>query len=463
MDVSSQRPSSNVARNPVSGRLCYASRMKTWNWDPVSELDGDAWRTRLQEYCDMGDRDVEPVFVGREDVFAKAIDPPLRKVRSGRFGSLTVAIGGAPGAGKSAIVAEGIRRYRKSGLAVPIELKPSKMGPAALVQALAEELELSLHEEVQQTGATSAAAKLPFLDIGSSLSEATVKPAVIAIAEREGGVPWLTIRDVFKKVIGERPILLFVDEAQSFKNTETADDHIPRELHHGAGPKDVPIIPVYTGLADTGSVLHNEAGLTRSVETNTHALGGLPRIDAQAYVRGTSLDYLGLIGSGKQVMALHAWMVEHGDGWPQHLRSQMAALAQCMLDANSRNLADLDLNSLREHVAERRDRFYAERANGVYGGDYGASMLAVLDHTAHAGLEGTGRPELIGVAREALGKEQECAAEPRRFVEDMIHSGMLQQTPHNNRYHTPIPSMHKWLRQGRHLPPALDINCGRLS
>lgn len=109
----------------------------------------------------------------------------------------------------------------------------------------------------------------------------------------------------------------------------------------------IPIIPVYMGLADTRSVLRREAGLTRTVENSMVPLGGLTPQESREYVQRIQSEYLGLTGGVGQSSALYRWLVNGGDDWPQHLRSQNAAVAEAMLKADSRSLDDLDLEARR--------------------------------------------------------------------------------------------------------------------
>ena len=42
---------------------------KTSDWKQALDLDHAAWRKQLEEYVEDGDRDIEPVFVGRREQF----------------------------------------------------------------------------------------------------------------------------------------------------------------------------------------------------------------------------------------------------------------------------------------------------------------------------------------------------------------------------------------------------------
>ncbi len=430
---------------------------KTSDWKQALDLDRAAWRKQLEEYVEDGDRDIEPVFVGRREQF-DAVDIAVSKARRGKHGNLTLAIGGAPGAGKSAFITAASRKYLESGMAVPITLKPDQMGPVALVKRLSKVLVQEMPEDTSKTiGTTAGGGIAGFVEAKASTSETKVEPGVLQRAQREETVPWETISEVFRKRLNGRPILLFVDEAQRFRRIGTAHDNIPYHLHEGADEDQIPIVPVYCGLADTGHVLRTEAGLTRLAEANMLSLGALGTSESRQCVREITREYLRLTGQAHQVAALHEWMLDNADNWPQHLRSQNAALAEVMLAANSKDIGDLSLDNLRTRVAERRNAFYASRADNVYDGEFTGSMLAVMKYAGSA-PGGAEKSEMIARARQSLAGEAECNAQPRAFVDQMIHAGMLQNLPASTRYHAPIPSMQDWLEHDRHIVPEIDLH-----
>ena len=242
--------------------------VQTSHWKRASELLPEQWRERLEDYIRAGDRDIEPVFVGREALFERA-DASLQNALRGRHGSLTIAIGGAPGAGKSAFVAECVRRHRIASDAVPVELHYDKLRPGNLVLTLAAALGEATAERTSHTHGARGRVSLGMASADASAADVTERPGLVEKAEREGIVPWRTIRDAFGNRLAGRPILLFVDEAQNFTKAGNGNCNMPGELHQGPpkGEGCIPIIPVYTGLADTGSILRHEAGVTRSVET----------------------------------------------------------------------------------------------------------------------------------------------------------------------------------------------------
>lgn len=430
-----------------SGRRMGA--MKTSNWGHASELSHREWRERLEKYVRKGDRSTEPFFVGRVPLFSRVSELVIRAARDKETGSLTMAVGGAPGAGKSAFVAEAIRRYRESGLAVPVELTPDDMRPQTLVKALAKELVLSLKEETHETESASLGAMLPFLKGEGSLSETTVQPSVMEQAERDGAVPWTTLQEAFGAALNDRPILLFVDEAQTFRKNGTNHDYIPLRLHKGAGEGEPPIVPVYTGLADTAAVLRREAGLTRAVEEHMVSLSGLSQAESREYVRCVLGDYLGLRGLG--VSQLYDSLAKNGDCWPQHLRSQNTAIADAMLDANSRDLGAIDMGYAEERMKTRREAYYKDRMTSVdevHGGSF--DCWEVVSEVLKSS-DGRRKHELVKTAEEAMENAGSQSPDPGPFIDDMIHAGILQRRSEGGFYECPIPSFVRWIERGEHV------------
>lgn len=422
--------------------------MKTSNWRHASDLSHEEWRERLQAYIRLGDRDVEPVFVGRRALFAEVEDRITRAAQDRKYGSLTTVIGGAPGAGKSAFVAECMRRHREGGKAVPVELESEDMRPVSLVKALAKALDMKLADETHRSKGVSAVGKFFGVGVGAAGSETTIHPSVLQEAEREQTVPWETIRKTFGKKLDGRPILLFVDEAQTYRKQQTLHDFIPKRLHKGAPEDAVPIIPVYAGLADTGVKLHTEAGLTREVARNALALGGLNPDESREYAREVIRDYFGMEAAADQAAKVYDWMVEEGSGWPQHLRAQLEAVAECMHEADSRDLSVLDPERLRQTVERSREEYYAKRAGRVAKGRYlDVARELVMQTTAQNGCTWQ---ELEETAHQALSGRRH-APSSESYIDDMIHAGLLQEADGTGLYECPIPSMRTWIETGHHV------------
>lgn len=424
--------------------------MKTSHWKDASELTHEEWRERLLAYIRLGDREVDPVFEGRGDLFEAVEDRVTRATNDREYGNLTTVIGGAPGAGKSAFVAECIRRQAESGMAraVPLLMEVDRMTPQEFVRLIAEALDAPLdpqtaksHEKAGSVNAGLAAGEY------RRVTERTT-PSLLDQADKDGPVPWNVIRDEFGEMLGGRPILLFVDEAQNFEKAGNPHHAIPGSLHNGAPRNGVPIIPVYTGLADTAATLRTEARLTRSVEDNAISLGGLSERESREYASTILRDYFGLNAPGPHLTAVYDWMTAEGSNWPQHIRSQLAAFANGMLAADSRSLSALDMARLKERVETRRQETYEDRAANVAGDRFPDVARAVVLHAAeHGGCEW--EPLALLAHRYLDGRIGTVGA--TSYIDQMIHAGMLQRDRATGLYDCPIPSLRSWLETGRHV------------
>ena len=428
--------------------------MKTFDWEPASGLSHGEWRERLQAYIRLGDRRVEPVFVGRKDLFDAVADRISQAAKDRNYGSLTTIIGGAPGAGKSAFVAECMRRHADRERAVPLRMEVDRMKPREFVRLLADALDRPLAP--QTANANEKAGAFSMVAASGEYRHVTERttPSILEQAAEDGPVPWNVLVEEFGEKLAGRPILLFVDEAQTFEKAGNPHHAIPRSLHEGARDGGVPIIPVYAGLADTGMVLHREAGLMRTVSRNAIALAGLDADESRQYVREVLREYLGLEARADQAATLYEWMVREGANWPQHLRTQLEAVAECMLDADSRQLSALDAERLRETVERSRDAYYAKRAKQVARGRY-IDVARELVMQADA-QDGCAWRELEETAHTALSSHRH-APSSERYIDEMIHAGLLQEEDSDSdRYRCPIPSMYKWFeRGGRHQTPPI--------
>ena len=398
--------------------------MKTSDWKHASDLSHEEWRERLQAYIRLGDRDVEPVFVGRQQLFAEVEEPhnPCHErpqVRQSdhrdrrRSGCGQVCI-----RGRVHPPSQGQRQGR-----FQLSLNPKTCDQVSLVKALATALGMKLAEQTHRSKGVSAFGRIFGVGVGAAKDR---RPPSIrrCCKRRKASRPCRGRRSAktFGEKQGGRPILLFVDEAQTFRKQQTLHDFIPKRLHKGAPENSVPIIPVYTGLADTGMKLHTEAGLTREVARNAFALGGLSPDESREYARDVIRDYFGMEADADQAANLYDWMVEEGSGWPQHLRTQLEAVAECLLAANSRMLSALDPERLRQTVEHSREEYYGKRATRVeYDRFRDVARTLVMETAARDGCDW---PTLEEIAHNALDGRRH-APDSKTYIEEMVHAGLL--------------------------------------
>lgn len=425
--------------------------MKTSDWPHASELTHEEWRDRLRHYVRRSDRTAEPVFVGREDIFERVGDCIEKARDRDEVANLTIVVSGAPGAGKSAFIAECMRRCAESGSAVPVELDHDGLWPDKLASGIGEALSLPKETPARTSRSVQVSVGLPdgpsaTIGYGSSQTETD---ALMRRARDEGGVPWQTIRDAYGKVLGRRPVLLCVDEAQNFTREGNKGANLPFGLHKGpTGLREsVPIVPLYGGLADTERVLDEECRITRPDEDNVFALGRLSRDESRACVQAIEMDYFGLVGRRSTTTPFLDWLVEQGADWPQHLRSQNEAVALAMLDANSRELGDLDIEQVCGHIAKRRNEYYDRRIAKFRTAAGQKAALAMIRAAEQGGLE----TEIEDAAETVLAASGETAHVPEELMADMVHAGVLQRIAAEHRYDCPIPSVKEYVEHGRHV------------
>ena len=141
------------------------------------------------------------------------------------------------------------------------------------------------------------------------------------------------------------------------------------------------------------------------------------------------------------------WLVEQGADWPQHLRSQNEAVALAMLDANSRELGDLDIEQVCGRIAKRRNEYYDRRIAKFRTAAGQRAALAMIRAAEQGGLE----TEIEDAAETVLAASGETAHVPEELMADMVHAGVLQRIAAEHRYDCPIPSVKGYVEHGRHV------------
>lgn len=135
--------------------------MKTSDWPHASELTHEEWRDRLRHYVRRSDRTAEPVFVGREDIFERVGDCIEKARDRDKVANLTIIVSGAPGAGKSAFIAECMRRCAERGSAVPVELDHDGLWPDKLASGIGEALSLPKETPARTSRSLQVSVGLP--------------------------------------------------------------------------------------------------------------------------------------------------------------------------------------------------------------------------------------------------------------------------------------------------------------
>jgi len=266
-------------------------------------------RQKLRSYAEREDREPEPVFVGREDLF----DIVAKNVRGAVERSLstgkTVCVTGPPGVGKSAFVNE-LKNFCSKwkfggGDAHVVEINRADLHhPGCVLAAVAN----ACADEGFKFNGRKLRERLKGFGIGFSTPGGGVRASLTW--EPKSRAPFASFPvDLFReggKTLLERgdAFILAVDEAQGIDPTPgSRANALLAHLHQGI---DLPIVPVLAGLPNTQENLRET--ISRYSMCNEAFMVGLKDEESIHYVE-EMLDWLGAEGTPAQREALADWIV----------------------------------------------------------------------------------------------------------------------------------------------------------
>ena len=407
----------------------------------------ESQREKIQEYVNRSDREAEPVFVGRKDLFT-TVASAASACADGHPRGQTVCVSGPPGVGKSAFIeALHVRAQGDWGgpplLTVMVDV--SELHDAQALLARVDEaaaaaggatprLRGARHELARRGGSVSVAG------VGGGLG-----------ADPLAGIPWAQLKAAAANAV----LCVCVDEAQQLKPTPGgAFNDVLAVLHRGRA--DVPAFVLLAGLSHLPDVI--EPTISRLGGKRSVRLQPLGRADAKAYVRGI-FNHLGVQGATRSRHKVIDWVTAECGGFPHHLRSAMTALGREMLRSDAADLKDLDLNRMAREMAELRVEYYQSR-------------LSKLDEVMPLARKLLGKWGPVGVPREQAKvdarvlltrQDADLKAEllavgvntGKALVDLMIRKGLLAADAGNMRWRCLIPSLRQYALTGtfRTRPP----------
>ncbi len=410
---------------------------------PADPLPLETWLRRT----DRSEAGREPFFRGRDaeyEVYRSAVT----SLDEGIVGGGTMVFQGAPGAGKSALMAECMEAVRRHStpeepwVAVAMD-SGSLNSPVDVIEALVEAANAEGERLRKKASGISVTGKAldELLDRGRNLYR--------ELSERGGGVFGLSVggrRDegvtagrAFRKaaqLLGGYHIVVCVDEAQNTPvsvSTKGVMDCLHRD------PQGIPLVAAFFGLSDTQSVLR-ECGLSRFASRRVVTLDPLPHDDSACAIRSV-FDTYGFTGTQEDREVWVNKLAELSQGWPQHINR--VAVAAC--DISRANGGRIDSGHLDEAMAageEYKNEYYADQ---LAAGTQDPGLYKQIALAAESSPEGIlSRPVLRGLILSALENSQGNFDD---FLANALHVGLLAQTkqlPHH--YHIPIPSFGDYLR-----------------
>ena len=446
----------------------------------------------IQHYVEQHERDAPMAFVGRDGILSDLMSAVKATLRGSK--GMTRVVQGVPGAGKTAICDEFIRRHQGEDIAwfdedggkhraavFCVDLSPSALNapPLTFVQGIHEKWLRhcrSLEAGLKQAGRAHLSRLSDIVRLW--LRRSTEHESV----EKTGA---LTERSSLDACVGaychdywgeDMVIALCVDEAQNCPGTDHAKA-ILGGLHNREHPAR--IAPLLFGLPNTLDHVSDQEkglGLSRLNMRAIHDICLLEPGQAREIVEGT-FDKLGLewgnpgwsrhLGSlGFSPTQWDDWrdgiadaIAEGSSDFPQHVTLGLHVACQALIDRRE-TLAPTDLDDMLKGIRathhQRKTSYYQQRLSSVI--QYGTALGAICRKAAESPVGGVTHAD----AKRAIAVGSSADDEPldstqaNAILKQVLGKGVLRQL-RNGRVAPPaIPSMSTYLDGV--LQNALDLN-----
>ena len=398
----------------------------------------------LRDFVAASEGSPPPVFVGREDVITDILAAAERAWRPGesRHGEpkITRIVLGAPGSGKSSVLAElQSRLLRMENDAAPrlLTVSSTRMTTEAGVSDVL--AAIAAAAQTEKKGWRTIGRDV-FARIRRDVDGISVAGTGVALRAKDMPDP-AALAALEKTLPGEkwsRPVILAVDEAQRLMpDTLTPAGQLFCGIHDA--DTGLPLTLVLAGLGDTPDRAE-KMGLTRGL--TLHPLGGFSDAETGELVRGFCGRFgIETAGIGDRLAALAAPC----EGWPRHLHFALQAFGSAALEAGG-DVARVSWDGVFAAAAGSRRAYYRARQDADMeesGNLVGAVMLELDTHSS--------RKEIINlIERKAAPGRTEVdwslppGADARSFLEHLVHRGALQRDE-TGRFRCPIPSFRGFL------------------
>ncbi len=431
-----------------------------------------ALKLKIERYVNRSDREIEPVFVGRQDLF-RTVAAAANACADGHPRGQTVCLAGPPGIGKTAFLAA----LRTRGLSgdwggppvLMAEVSPAKLHDphfvlAAVARALPTSWRNALDERARQSVQDLIRRVVSVSAFGAQVTLSSPNQAAEFLWE---GIQRLTPK-------GHKAVLcICVDEAHKLKPTPGGQDNLDHklkptpggqdnevlaELHFGCPQDSPPAFALLAGHSQTPNVIETSVSRRLATERLVH-MQPLSRSESIEYVRKT-LDYCGVRGVGRRRFA--EWAADECGGFPHHLRNVMAAVGEEMLRSDAAELSKLDLKRIAADVGRRRTVYYSARLSGL------EAARPLINHLL---LKWADKPVSLDRAmRDVFDAIGSCSVDDRRFlagaglddyvqlVDRMITKGFLAAVDRDGlKWSCIVPSLCEYARTDRHETRAPNI------
>ena len=385
----------------------------------------------------------EPFFRGREAEYG-VYRSAVTSLSEGVIGGGTMIFQGAPGAGKSALMAECMEAVRRHSTPeapwVAVAMEPDALRHAdRVIRKVVDTANAESARLRERASGTISRALGGLLERGRQILQ--------EIPDRDisvGGVSWsgrereVSASGVFSHaapLLGRFHIVVCVDEAQNTPvsvNTKGVMDCLHRD------PQGIPLVAAFFGLSDTQDVLR-QCGLSRFASGRVVTLDPLPHDDSACAIRSVFESY-GFTGTHEDREVWVNRLAELSQGWPQHI-NRVAVAACGIIRASGGRIDSGHLDEAMVAAEKYKREYYAGRLAA------GSSRAWVYRGLALAAEERGGemsydRIELL--TEEVRGKAGQSMDD---FLTNALHAGLLAPSRDiPDHYRIPIPSFGDYLR-----------------
>ena len=423
-------------------------------------MDADL-RTKIASYVRRTDRGVEPVFVGREDLF-ETVAEAARACADGQPQGQTLCLAGPPGVGKSAFLAA-LRARGLSGSwggppTLAVQVPATKLhDPHVVLDRIAERL-----ADAQARTAFQSLKECARAAAGRVLGVSALGADVALDPKREADILLSGLPGLLKGAPDGLVLCLSVDEAHDLNPTPGRKvNEILKDIHAGEYAR-FPMFVLLAGLSQLQNAI--EPSISRLAEGHLKYVQRLSEEASRLYVNGI-LDHCGIQGASQDRRRFANWVTTGCKGFPQHLRSAMTAMAEETLRADSTRLRDLDLVRIAESIEKRRATYYRGRTANF---DLVEDVVRNLFESWPP--EGIPRAQALRDADEALHGADECQKRRLRsagldgakaLFDRMVSRGLLSAVDEDGgQWGCIVPSLRRHVLGERFQMPTPDLYRG---
>ena len=410
---------------------------------------------RVREYLRQGEGAPPPVFVGHQDILDDILRTAQESAGEAKF---TRIIQGAPGAGKSSLLAEMQKRWlgkdgkpRVVALSSTDLMKDPRTGVGAVLDAW-----------------TMAEAKWTdtLKDRLKRLRGVGAGPGGLSVEFADSEVPG-TCRELAARYPPAKegcPVIVAVDESQRMDRGKTSPEALLlQEIHDSTS--GLPLVPVLAGLSDTAARA-SEMHLTRGARL--HEARPLTEFQARDFMRRLPV-FFGL-DTSRHNAHLEA-LAGLCDGWPRHLRQAGEVLARETERAKG-DMHHMDWPAMQERTWTLRQEYYRKQTSRTM--RRSRFLLAEILHGVPVRSDETTVTDVDILNHMNRIHNQHRDGEaiewtlPRNrdaewFLDHLIHQGALYEDG-DGYIHSPIPSFKAFLigrNSGDGLENDVTENSGR--